>query len=286
MKLSIIILSYNTQDLLRQCLESINQQTYKASDLEIIVIDNASTDGSVAMLRQEFPQANLILNSQNRGFAAANNQGLKLAQGEYVLLLNSDTQLTAPKTLAQLCQFMAHQTHAALVTPKVVLPNGNLDWACHRGLPNPWNAFTYFTKLEKLFPRSPLFTGYHRSYQDLTVAHQLGATAATAILVRKKAIDEVGFLDERFFLYGEDLDWCKRFTDAGWEIWYYPQVVVYHHKSASGKRKVSDPTIKKASTDHFYATMKQFYEKHYQDTYPKWLRRLVYWGIDLKQKLT
>lgn len=285
MTLSIIILSYNTKVLLRQCLQSVFAQDFNQHKFEVIVVDNASHDGSPEMLRREFPECTVILNSQNRGFAAANNQGFAIAQGKFILLLNSDTVLDNPQTLSQLLDFLNRHPQAALVTPKVVLPNGRLDLACHRGLPTPWNAFTYFTQLERLFPHTRLFSGYHQLYQDLSQPHRLGATAATAILVRRAAIEAVGGLDERYFLYGEDLDWCKRFSDAGWEIWFDPTVTVEHHKSASGKKHELDKNAQIAASAHFYDTMKQFYEKHYQDTYPRWLRQLVYLGIAIKRKL-
>ncbi len=288
-KLSIIILSYNTNAILKQCLESIYR--YPPSDsFELIVVDNASSDGSSQMVLKHFNQVKLIQLQSNRGFAAGNNAGLKVSRGEYVMFLNSDTQIKA-ETLDQLIKFMDTNAGVGMVTPKVLLPDGSIDLACHRGFPTPWNALTYFTRLESLFPNFRLFGGYHQTWKDFNTTHTIDATAATAIIVRVSTIKQVGELDEQFFLYAEDLDWCKRFKDSGWDIVYYPHVTVLHHKSASGKKRSlmsqseQQQKLRQESIRHFYATMKQFYEKHYSQTYPKWLRRLVYLGIDLKQKL-
>ncbi|OGV97452.1 hypothetical protein A2W24_05765 [Microgenomates group bacterium RBG_16_45_19] len=285
MTVSVIILSYNTKLLLKQCLTSLRDRLdFTTGKLEIIVVDNASRDGSVALVKQNFPQVKIISLPQNLGFAAGNNRGLAVATGDYVLLLNSDTQITDPQLITVLLRYLQAHPKVALVTPKVLLPDGSLDLACHRGLPTPWNALTYFSGLAKVLPKCRLLAGYHQTYQNLNVIHPIAATAATAVLVRRQAIDAVGQLDERFFLYGEDLDWCKRLTDAGWQIVYHPQVSILHHKSASGKRQADDQDTQRQSVAHFYLTMKLFYEKHYRDTYPRWLRRLVYLGIDLKQR--
>lgn len=284
MNLSIIILSFNTKDLLRQCLASV----YLAEDnfsgsFEVIVVDNASTDGSAEMVAKDFPRVRLILKAENTGFARANNEGMKIAQGDFYVLLNSDT-IISENTLSTLFDFIKSKPKVAIVTPKVVLPDGAIDLACHRGMPTPWNAFTYFSHLARLFPNSRIFAGYHQTYQDFELAHAIDATAATAIMVRKQAVDAVGLFDERFFLYGEDLDWCKRFTDAGWQIYYFPGVTVLHQKSASGKQNLSAKTRREAA-GHFYHTMAQFYEKHYKAKYPMWLRQLVLLGIKIKHRL-
>lgn len=280
MELSIIIISYNTKDLLRQCLLSIDTDP----QTQIIVVDNASNDGSSAMVLKEFPQVLLIQSPINQGFAAANNVGLKVATGQYVLLLNSDTQVKPP-ALSILMRFLKHHQQAGAVTPQVILPDGAIDLACHRGMPTPWNAFTYYTKLESLFPHSKFFAGYHQTYQDFTKPHPVSATAMTAMMLKRPVIDKVGLLDDAFFLYGEDLDYCQRLTDHGYQIWYVPNAVVMHHKSASGKKNRQNPAQRHESIRHFYETMKQFYEKHYQKKYPRWVRQLVYWGIDIKHYL-
>lgn len=284
-KLSIIVLSYNTLELLKNTLNSIP----KNKNWSITVVDNASTDDSVDMVEKNFKHVTLIKNTKNLGFAAGNNIGIKNSNSNYIMLLNSDTEIL-DDAINVLIDYMDHNPKVAILTPRVILPDGSIDLACHRGMPTPWNAFTYFSKLEEVFPNSKTFGGYHQTHLDFETTHEIEATAATAIIVRKSAIDKVGLLDERFFLYAEDLDWCKRMTEAGYKIVYHPKASVLHHKSQSGKKKsTSDKTSQKKrhqSHHHFYDTMKQFYQKHYVDEYPKWMQKLVFTGIDLKKKLS
>lgn len=278
--LSIIVLSYNTKKLLRQTLTSFEL----ASDWELIVVDNASEDGSVDMVKSDFPQATLITNKRNLGFAAANNIGIKQAHGANVLLLNSDV-IASTEAFQILLDYLNAHPEVGVVTPKVSLPDGAIDLACHRGMPTPWNSLAYFAKMERLFPNSKWFAGYHRTYENFETAHAVPATAATAMLVRRSVVDAVGMLDEQFFFYAEDLDWCKRIGEAGWEIHYVPQAEVVHMKSASGKKQTSDRAAKREATFHFWETMRQFYDKHYASTYPKPVTWLVHTGITVKRWL-
>jgi GT2 family glycosyltransferase len=277
MTLTIIILSYNTKHLLDQTLASIPSN--KA--WQTVVVDNGSTDGSSALVKAKYKKVTLIQNSQNAGFAKANNQAIASTTSKYVMLLNSDVILS--EDITPLINYLDKHTQVAAISPKVVLPTGDIDWACHRGMPTPWNAFTYFSGLERLLPRHKLFSGYHQKYLDMNTPHQVEATAATSLIVRRAVIDQVGFLDERFFFYAEDLDWCYRFNAAGWQIIYYPLMTVTHYKSQSGKKNTEDATKKKESTIAFYDTMKQFYQKHYLNKYPRWITSLVFTAIDLKK---
>lgn len=281
MTLSIIILNYNTRRLLDQTLRSIHHH----DDWETIVVDNASSDDSVEFVLAHHPQVKLIQNPSNLGFAAGNNIGIKEAQGKYILLLNSDTEIKGD-ALEQLIDYLNLHEDVGMITPKVILPDGAIDLACHRGLPTPWNALTYFSGLERLFPNWRLTAGYHQTYHDFGVIHEVDATACTAAIIRKEVIDQVGVLDERFFFYAEDLDWCKRIKESGYKIVYYPDAIVLHHKSQSGKNNPEDQEAKAKAKHHFYQTMKQFYDKHYhQKKYPALLRPLVFKSIDLINKL-
>lgn len=280
MKLSIIILSYNTKTLLQQTLQSIPENP----NWEIIVVDNASSDGSSEMVKSHFPSVKLVQNAKNLGFAAGNNRGILAAQGEYIMLLNSDTQII-DQAIQTLIDYLDTHPKVGVLTPKVILPDGAIDLACHRGLPTPWRAFTYFAKLEQLLPNSRFFGGYHLTHKDFDTTHQIEATAGTAMMVRREVIDQVGPLDEQFFFYAEDLDWCKRISEAGWQIVYHPEAVILHLKSQSGKKKHGSKAQAKAK-HHFWDTMKLFYKKHYQDEYPQWVKSLVHLGIDLKKKFS
>jgi GT2 family glycosyltransferase len=277
MRLTIIILSYNTKDLLRQTLKSIPHH----QDFKIVVVDNASTDGSTTMIKHEFPSVILIKNTTNEGFAKANNQVISDLNSEYVMLLNSDVEL-GNLAIEKMLDYLDNHSKVGAITPKVVLPNGELDWACHRGMPTPWNAFCYFAGFERLFPKRSLFAGYHQKYLDLNSTHQVEATSATAMIVRASAIEQVGLLDERFFFYAEDLDWCLRIRQKGFSIVYFPQAEVLHKKSQSGKLNQTNLELKRQSTLAFFTTMKQFYDKHYRNSYPKIVTLLVFRAIDVK----
>jgi GT2 family glycosyltransferase len=280
--ISIIILSYNTKDLLKQTLDSLCHKNF--SDREYFVVDNASTDGSPQMVKKDYPWVTLIANHDNKGFAAANNQAIKIAKGKYLVLLNSDTEVI-DDALGDIARYLDNHPDVGAITPKIMLTNGQLDPACHRGMPTPWRSFCYFAGLEKLFPTSRLFGGYHQAYLDLNTTHVIETSAATGFMVRKQMVDEIGMLDEAFFLYGEDLDWCMRMNQANWKIVYFADATIIHYKSQSGKKNKKSKT-KSAATHHFYNTMYQFYEKHYSKTYPTWVRQLVYAGIRFKQWLS
>lgn len=283
--LSIIIVSFNTKDVLRRLLLSLASGLQK--QWEVIVVDNHSSDGSQDMVESDFKWVKLIRNRENRGFSAGNNIGLKRAQGSYMVLLNSDTEVPTTKSLQSLLQIFEHNERVGMISPRVVFPSGKIDMACHRGFPSPWNALMYFGGFEKLFGMVPLLNrvcgGYHQTWKSLRTKHDIDACTGAAMLVRSTAIDEVGLFDERFFMYGEDLDWCFRFKKAGWEIMYDPSCTVIHHKNISGIRKevtsYEDIRVKKRAHAHFFDTMIQFYEKHYLSTYPAWLKSVVYFGI-------
>ena len=276
-KLSIIVLSFNTKDYLKQTLKSIKEK----KDWELVVVDNGSEDGSVEMVKKSFPHAKLYETGKNLGFAGGNNVGIKKAKGKYVMLLNSDT-VVVDDALEKMVDYLEEHKKVGAVGPKFVLSDGAIDMACHRGLPTPWNAVAYFLKLEQLFPNSKLFGGYHRSWEDFESIHEVPVICAGAMIVRRKVVDEVGILDDSFFLYAEDIDWCKRIYDAGWKLVYNPEAKIIHYKSKSGKSKEGLKAHKTKSFANFYFfdTMKKYYDKHYTH-HPNWFRRLVKFGVDV-----
>lgn len=290
-QLSIILLSFNTRVYLAQALQSIEAQ--KQPNWEVIVVDNASSDNSVEMVKKDFPWVRVIKNKENIGFAAGNNVGMKQAQGQYIMLMNSDAELYKNSKLITLIEYLDSHHDVGIVTPKVVMGNGALDQASHRGIPTPWNALTYYVGLEKLFAHTPvlnvLFGGYHQTWKSLSSMHEIDACTGAAMIVRAIAIDEVGLFDDQFFMYGEDLDWCYRFKKAGWKIVFYPEVEVLHHKNKSGIKRENKTDeaniIKKRSHAHFFDTMVQFYDKHYVSAYPNFIRVLIHGGIRVIQKL-
>jgi len=295
--LSIIILNFNTKKLLKDCLRSIVKSDVGNYKIEIIIVDNASTDGSAKMaeslistnlFKRKNIKFSLTCNKKNLGFAVGNNKGIRETRGRYVLLLNSDTRVYK-ETFAKMIRFMDESPNWAAATCKVTLPNRQLDWACHRGFPNPWNAFCYFSGLEKLFPKFRLTGGYHQKWKNLKKTHQVDVISGAFFFIRKKVIEKVGLLDEDFFMYGEDIDWCFRIKEKDFRIAFAPITKITHVKGRSGKLKKTsnknDRKIKKESLEQFFETMKLFYKKHYSQRYPKFLMKLVFKGIDhLKKK--
>lgn len=282
--LTIIILNFNSQYWLKKTLQSLFKEYIARTKLsvKVVVVDNASSDESVAMVKQEFKKVELIARDTNDGFAAGNNIALKQVNSRYVMLLNSDMELTPESDFDQLVAYMDEHATVGVITPKVLLSSGRLDLASHRGEPTLWASFTYLSGLEKLFPQSKWLGQYHQLYKDLDSVHEIDACTGAAMVVRTSAMKKVGLLDEQFFMYAEDLDWCRRFRDAGYSIVFYPLVSVIHHKNKSGISS-SSQHISAKTKGWFYDTMLQYYDKHYRNVYPTWVRKMVYYVIQIKK---
>jgi len=271
-ELSVIIVSYNVRDFLEQCLISL-QSSLEGIEHEVWVVDNASTDGSAGMVRRRFPWVKLIENRENVGFARANNQALRRAAGRYVCLLNPDT-LVKTDTFTKLLDFLREHPEAGMVGCKVLNPDGTLQLACRRSYPTPWVAFTRLVGLSRLFPRSRLFGRYNLTYLAPNEIHEVEAISGSFMLFRAEAAQQVGPLDESFFMYGEDLDFCYRFREAGWKIFYVPTTHVVHFKGESWKRSELD------RLRHFYQAMRLFVRKHFHRRYglfAVWMLTLAIW---------
>lgn len=282
--LTIIIVNFNGQFWLKKCLDSLKEYWLDTDRLttKVVVVDNASSDDSVKIVKQTFKWVEVIRLPENRGFAAGNNVALKQADSKYVMLLNSDTELDTRSNLSILTTILKRKPKVGIVTPRLELTSGKIDPACHRGEPTLWASFSYLSGLARLFPSSKLFNTYHLGHLDTTTAHAVDACSGAAMVLRTRDLTKVGLLDEQFFMYAEDLDWCHRFREAGFEVWYQPDVVITHHKHKSGISSLNQPL--KDSTGHFfYQTMVQYFEKHYQDTHPRWVHSLVKLAITLKQ---
>lgn len=275
--LSIIILNYNGLFWLKKLLPTIDKHYLKQTKykVEVIVVDNDSQDDSVKFLEKNFHWVKVLESGRNGGFAFGNNVALRQTQARYVMLLNSDTEFLEKKSnLDILINYLDKNRKVAVVGPRLELSNGQLDPASHRGEPHPWAAFSYFIGLEKLFPQSKFFGQYHLSHLDLGTIHQVDAISGAAMMVKQSAIKKVGFLDENFFMYGEDLDWCRRFRDANYQVVFHPQVTIIHHKYKSGIKSVNRKTAKKTHS-FFYDAMLTYYDKYYGPKYPNFLRRLL-----------
>lgn len=282
--LEAILISYNSQFWLKKALLSLQQYVLNqpAFTITITVVDNNSTDGTLAMITKDFPQVKLIKLSANQGYAYANNVAIKQSSAEYVLFLNSDVEATKATHVATLVEFMEAHQDVGVVTPKVIFSNGQLDKACHRGEPTVWASFCHFSHLELLFSNSPKFAQYHQTYKSLDTIHTIDACSGAAMLIRTAILSKTGLFDEQFFMYAEDLDLCKRVRESGFLVTYHPGASIIHHKYKSGIRG-SSKKIAQTTKLHFYDTMLQYYDKHYAQVNPRFLRQVIRVVIQLKK---
>lgn len=274
MDLSVIIVSYNTKFLTLDCLQSVFASETEYA-YEVILVDNASRDGSAVAVKEQFPQVSIVENHNNIGFAKANNQAITLVAGRYVLLLNSDT-IVQPDTLQKMIAYMDDHPSTGAAGCKVILPNGSLDKACKRGFPTPSSSFYYLSGLSRLFPANPRLNQYHLGHLDPDLTHTVDCLVGAFMVVRQETIREVGMLDEAFFMYGEDVDWCYRIKQEGWSIDYYPATFIVHVKGASSRRKPLKIIYE------FHRAMWLFHRKHYKQRYSWFVNFAVFVGIVIK----
>jgi GT2 family glycosyltransferase len=265
MDVSIVVLNYNTREHLRTCLQAL-QSTVPTSPegegprVEVFVVDNASSDGSADMVAAEFEQVRLICSPRNGGFASGNNLALRCAQGDAVLLLNPDT-LMPPRGVAGLLKTLREHPEAGIVGPKLLRPDGSMHLACRRSFPTPLVSFYRFSGLSRLLPGSRRFGRYNLTFVDPDLPIEVDSVCGACMLVRREVIDRVGMLDERFFMYGEDLDWCLRTRQAGWTVRYEPSIVVQHQHGAASRQRALRTNF------YFFRAMDLFYRKHYVQQY-------------------
>ncbi|MEC0093587.1 glycosyltransferase family 2 protein [Paenibacillus macquariensis] len=274
MDLSILIVNYNTCKLTLDCLQSVFASNTSYT-FEVIVIDNHSIDSSVESISVEYPQVTLIANNDNTGFAKANNQGMEIAKGRHILLLNSDTVIS-DNTLETMILFMDQNPSAGASGCKIILPDGTLDKACKRGFPTPSASFYYAFGISRLFPERPKFNQYQLGHLDPDEEYPVDCLVGAFMMVRRETMLQVGGLDETFFMYGEDIDWCYRIKQAGWEIHYYPRTSIVHYKGGSARRR---PT---RIIYEFHRAMFVFHHKHYKNQYFWGTNSVIYIGIGLK----
>jgi len=253
-KLSIVVVPYNVRHLLRECLHSVYASRAPFA-FEVCIVDTGS-DGSAAMVRDEFPLASVIEAPENPGYSAANNLGLRRSHGEYCLLLNPDT-VVPPDALAALVAALEANEQIGILGPKLVRGDGSLDLACRRSFPTPTTAIFHYLRLPKLFPRSARLGRYNMTYRDPDQEYDVDSVVGACMLIRRTVLEQVGLLDESFWMYGEDMDLCWRSQAYGWRTRYYPRVVVRHYKGQSSK------TISLRCTYEFFRSMLLFYRKHY-----------------------
>ncbi len=256
--LSICIATLNASDYLRNCLRSLCEQSSHLSlaaadpaaselpsvtshtgqarlNFELIIVDNGSIDDTVSMVKSEFPAVYLIRNDRNEGFSHPINQALRLSQGQYMLVLNPDT-IVLPGAINELVQYQESHPEVGICGPKVLNRDGSLQKACRRGVSRPWAAFSYFSGLSKLFPHSKFFGGYLLNYLAEDEVHEVDGISGSCMLIRRQVIQQIGYLDERFFAYQEDADYCFQAKKAGWKVVYDPAAQIIHFGGQGGSR--------------------------------------------------
>ena len=274
---SVAIVHFETPDILVRCLKALSA-SIAAEALEVFVVDNASRYFSAVEASDAFPGVRIIRNQTNIGFARATNQALRQASGRFVLLLNPDA-FVAPESIALMSAYLDTHPEVGCVTCRLELENGRLDLACRRLFPTPSRSLYRMTFLSKIFPRSRRFGQYNLTYLSEWKATEIDQPCGAFMLVRAEILDEVGYLDERYFLYGEDTDWAYRMKQAGWKIWYVPITTVRHIKRASSRNH------RRASIGHFYRAMRIFYRQHYEPIYPWWVNVTVLGAIQIRERI-
>lgn len=258
--LSICIVTYQARDYLGACLRSVYQHTLGLI-FEVVVVDNGSTDGTAAMLTQEFPEVKLIQNDANLGFTHPANQAMGAAQGDYVLLLNPDTLIDS-NAFTLLAGFLQANPEAGIVGPKVLNPDGSLQKPCRRSEARPWDVVTYFLGLAERYPHDQRFSGYTMSYLDEDTTHEAQGVSGSCMLIRRVVLQQVGYFDERFFAYQEDADFCLRARQAGWKVYYFPLARVTHFGGQGGSRVQPYRSIWAWHRSYFL-----YYRKHFARDY-------------------
>ncbi len=259
MDLSIIIVNYNVKEFLQNLLHSIDKAAQNISH-EVIVVDNASDDGSVEFLQKNFPEVKLIINKQNLGFGKANNLGMKIAKGKYFLLLNPDT-LLSENTLQEMIRFLENTPEAGIAGCKILNPDGTFQLACRRSFPGPWTSFCKVTGLSSLFPNSKIFARYNLTYLNSNQTYEVDAISGSFMMMRREAYEKTRGFDEDFFMYGEDLDLCYRIQKVGYKVYYVHSTQIIHYKGESTKRSSIDDTTL------FYDAMHLFVKKHFSTSF-------------------
>ncbi len=255
LKVTVIIVSYNVRGFLENLLASL-RRSLVGIDSEIIVVDNFSDDDTVEFVRRGFPEVKLIENRTNVGFGKANNQGVKIASGEYLLIINPDA-IVQEDTVKEMIDFMSKHPDAGAASCKVLNADGTLQKTCRRGFPTPWVAFTRISGLSSVFPKSKTFGQYNLTYLDPGQTHEVDAIGGSFMFVPRRVFTEVGGFDEAYFMYGEDIDLCYKIKMAGYKVYYTPQTTAIHFKGESTRRSGINQTYE------FYRAMNVFVEKRY-----------------------
>jgi len=277
-RLSICIVNYEAKKYLRECLLSLFENTNVS--FEVIVVDNGSQDSTLEMLKEEFPEVRTIENEINLGYTRPMNQALYAANGHYLIQLNPDT-LILSDALDILVEFMDSRPEVGICGPKVLNKDGSLQGPCRRGESTPWAVISYFIGLGKLFPKSKLFGGYLMSYMDEDKVHPVAGVSGSCMLTRREVIDQIGYLDERYFAYQEDADFCFRARQAGWYVFYFPNAEIIHFGGSGGSHVQPRRSIIEWHRSYF-----RYYQKNLAENYFPLLNWIYYSLMAVKLTLS
>ena len=270
--LGICIVTRQSREEVLECLTSLFEKS-QGVDLQVVVVDNNSQDGTIEEIRLKFPNVNLIRNNENLGFSRAVNQGLKTLDARYYLLLNPDT-IILDNALQTIVQFMEDTPLAGICIPKVLNRDGTLQYQCRRGEARPWEVFSYFLGLARLFPKDQRFTGYLLNHLDNDKINEVKAVSGSCMLIRREVIEQIGYLDERYFAYQEDTDYCVHARQAGWKVYFVPTAQVIHYGGRGGSGV--NPYF---GVFQWHRSYYLYYRKNLAKDYPFWFHPFYYFAM-------
>ncbi len=274
-ELGVCIVTRRSKEELIECLSSLFDKS-EGMDVQVVVVDNDSQDGTVDAIRLRFPAVKLILNNENLGFSRAVNQGLKILDAQYYLLLNPDTVIL-DNSLQTSIKFMKDTPQAGISIPKVLNSDGTLQYQCRRGEARPWDVFSYFLGLARLFPNDQRFTGYLLNHLDNEKINEVKAVSGSCMMIRREVVEQIGYLDERYFAYQEDTDYCLQARKAGWKVYFVPTAQVIHHGGKGGSSV--NPYF---GVYQWHRSYYLYYRKNLAKDYPFWFHPFYYFVMLVK----
>lgn len=258
--ISICIVTLNARIYLKRCLKSI-PKAINSLEHEIIIIDNGSVDGTSDLIKKKYPNAFYRKNRKNLGYTIPMNQAISMARGEYILQLNPDIELSKD-SIYRLVKYMNKNKKIGISIPRIVDANGDFQKSSRRGMPTPWAAITYFSGLSRLFSNNKIFTQYRLEHLDENTISEVDAVSGSCMLIKSSVIDDIGILDENYFAYQEDSDFCFRAKQADWKIVYNPESTITHYTGRGGSRSYPLKTILEWHRSYYY-----YYNKHLSENY-------------------
>lgn len=278
MDVSIVFVNYKTPEMTVRAIRSA-QASAEGLSYEVLAVDNGSGDDSPRLIREACPDITVIESRENLGFSGGNNLALKVAKGRYLLLLNTDIVVHGD-AIAKSVAYMDGHAGAGVLGAQVLLPDGVLDHACHRGFPTPMASLYYFSGIAKRHSDDPKYTGYTLSHLPQDTTHPVDTVMGAYMMIRRETMDQIGLLDEDYFMYSEDVDYCYRAKAAGWQVVYFHEATATHYKYGSRSKR------RTKTIGDFYDSMWIFYQKHYKNRYPLPVTIVVYLGIRIKHMVS